>query len=367
MDTLTTAPTAIGIVLIGVALAALAGVGYRRSNQGSDSTRVQRRSNAVDETEALADIAEREYWARKKPAYRALALRRIRTWSAATGAVLMLGLGAWSAVGVQHAVAGAAPRGSIEWLLGWILEPVLLTGVALIVIVRSALAMVNARLSGWVWAIEIGLLSLSVAANVQALPTQPTTADFVMRLTGPIGCLLVSLVLVLVEQAVQAADIKVAAETGSRWGGVRTRLADTATGVAEKAADTLAARFTGHPADTESSAPDTGSGQTVSNAVTSTDTRLDTGADTASHPSGQGWDTASDDGLDTGSDTPSGQAQRTVFDQALDAARALGADTVDTLSVRALASRLGCGRTTAAQVRNAVLEESSADTEQEAS
>ncbi|MCA1191646.1 hypothetical protein [Saccharopolyspora sp. 6V] len=395
MSTLIDANTGIALVVIVVALVVLTGVLYRRrSDRGANSAKVRYRTAGADQTESLAVVAEREYYARKTPAYRALALRQIRKWAAIAGGFLMLGLGAWSAVGVQHAVAAGAARGSIEWLLGWVLEPVLLTGVALIVIVRSALALAGAHLSGWVWGIELGLLGLSVAANVQALPVAPSGADYVMRLTGPVGCLLVSLVLVLVEKAVQAADIAVSAETTGRFDGVRTRLADTATKIAERAADTLADRLSGDdsdsertPADTaagqvpdttadsaarvQRTAADSGDGQAASVDLSSADTEADSKSDTAGHPAGQVPDAAADGTADSGADTASagssdtsdeapGQGGRTVFERALDAARELDADTIETLSVRALAERIGCGKTTAGQVRSHLLAEQSA-------
>ena len=67
-------------------------------------------------------------------------------------------------------------------------------------------------------------------------------------------------------------------------------------------------------------------------------------------------DTANGQAADNTKDV-SAPAKRTVFEDALDKARTLGADTVDSLSVRALAEAIGCGRTTASQVRAAVLEE----------
>lgn len=393
MSTLFNTQTAVIAVMVVVALAVLTGVlGYMRlpgisGKRGAGSNKVLRRSSGADETEALAGVAEREYYARKTPAYRALALRQIRKWSAIAGAVLMAGLGAWSAVGVHEGVAKDAEPGSIDWILGWVLEPVLLSGVALIVIARAMLAMAGARLSPSAWGIELGLLGLSVAANAHALPDNPTLADYVMRLTGPIGCLLVSLVLVLVEKAVQAADIEVSAQTEDRWDGVRTRLADTATSMAERAADSLAVKLsgvsvdaertvadtpTGQGADTSAdtsivtsrTAADSTTGQPVSVAATSDITAADTTADTNGRTPGHHVDTVTD----APSDTANGQAadntkdvsapaKRTVFEDALDKARTLGADTVDSLSVRALAEAIGCGRTTASQVRAAVLEE----------
>lgn len=354
--------------------------------RGADSTRVKNRRAGAEETEALADVAKTSYYARHTPAYRALALHRIRKWSAICGAVLMLGFGAWSAVGVQHAIAGTAEVGSVAWVLGWVLEPVLLAGVALIVLVRSALALAGARLSPWVWAIELGLLGLSVAANVKALPVDPSGSDYVMRMTGPVGCLLVSLVMVAVERSVQKADIEVSRqnERERRWDSVRTRMADTAVSVADRGVGRLADRLSGAAADTR---PDTvadapvDSGRTVAGPMPDTtprtlpsrpvywaDTPADIPAVTTGRESGRDGGQASDaaDGhaTDTGSDTSTDASEapvRTRYDEALDRARELGADTVDTLSVRALATRIGCGKTTATAVRNAILEEQSQD------
>lgn len=357
-------------------------IDFLRPKRGANSTKVQRRTAGAAETSALADVAKTVYYARHTPAYRALALHEIRRWSAICGAVLMLGFGAWSAVGVQHAVAGSSPVGSIEWVLGWVLEPVLLAGVALIVLVRSALALAGAKLSPWVWAIELGLLGLSVAANVKALPAVPTGSDYVMRMTGPVGCLLVSLVMVAVERSVQKADIEVSRqnERERRWDTVRTRALDTAADVADKGvgriADKLSATVADAHPDTPADAP-VGSDRTAAGpmpdttvrtlpsrpvrwADTSTDTPAATNGRAAGHDTGQAADAAAGHVTDTSADAPEAPV-RTRYEEAMDKARELGADTVDTLSVRALASRLGCGKTTAAQVRNQILEEQSQD------
>lgn len=147
------------------------------------------------------DTAAAEHALRQRQTYRAYLARRIRVVSAVIGAVLMVGMGAWSAVGVHHAIAGDAPRWSSAWIAGWVLEPVLLTAVALIILVRSMISLAGGRLHGGVWAIELAILALSVAANVKALPDSPSLADVVIRLTAPLFCVLLSVVLGAIDTA----------------------------------------------------------------------------------------------------------------------------------------------------------------------
>lgn len=147
------------------------------------------------------DTAAAEHALRQLPNYRAYLARRIRVVSAVVGAALMIGMGAWSAVGVHHAIAADAPRWSSAWIAGWVLEPILLTGVALIILARSMISLAGGRLHGGVWAIELAILALSVAANIKALPDSPSLADVVVRLTAPLFCVLISVVLGAIDTA----------------------------------------------------------------------------------------------------------------------------------------------------------------------
>lgn len=192
-----------------------------------ESNKVAKRREAVTEFEQLtelkerrsaaagrrfnvkAEAAKREHDARFTPERRALLARRIRITSATTGGVLMIGAGAWSAVGVHAAVTAGAIAGMSASVMGWMLEPILLTAVAGIMIVRNFIALAGGRLHPGMWAIELAILGISVAANIKALPANPTTLDYVIRLTGPLFCLLISTSLGAIDRAIVAIDLDV--------------------------------------------------------------------------------------------------------------------------------------------------------------
>lgn len=207
----------------------------------------------------LAEDAERQYRASRTPAYRALMLKNIRKYSAIAAVSAIMVLGGFSAIGVHEAAVPDAPRWSIEWILGWGLEFGLLGMVGFINVVRAALAIAGARLSNWSWVAEFGLLGLSLVANVHALPPNPGVDEYIVRLTGPIGCLVVSSVLAWVEKAIQDADITIeqkmtSGPSGSGWTNVLGKLSEVSANAALRKIDTLSAELSADSSDHEQEA-----------------------------------------------------------------------------------------------------------------
>lgn len=383
----------------------------RNRNPEGQSGKVQRKTKKARELNELAEIAERVYRAKRQPAYRALALEKIRFWSSVFGAFAMIGFGAWSSVGVHAGVTKGGDGTASESFAGWILEPVILACVAGIMILRAALARAGARLNRGVWLIEFGLIGLSFAANINALPAEPTTANYVMRLAGPIGCLFVSVGLVLADVAIRNADIDIAREvsddSANRWAGVRERVADTVSTATGRFVDTVADKLGGVSTDSASAASrdsrDTSvdtrvdastdssvdvhvdtpqvstdsvpaPASTVSTSTTSADSRVDSDVDRSQTASVDSSTAArgqqaqvSTAPVDSDVDATATTAQMptvqtlTTVDGAMDKVRELidteGVDTVTALSVRGLAGRLDCSKTTADKARKRVLDE----------
>lgn len=281
----------------------------KKIKHGANSDKVQREDAKADELIARAAIAKKRYYAKREPEYRALTLERISRCSAIFGALLMAGFGAWSAVGVHAGVtknSGGQNATAADSFAGWVLEPVILACIAGIVLVRAALALAGARLNPGVWFIELGLLGLSLAANINALPANPTLANYVMRLTGPIGCLLVSLVMVAIDRAVRAANIEittaVSADRPSEWAGVRERFGRTVSTVAGRFVDSLANKAQGLPVDSvttpATATVTTGHAPVTTGVDTAVTTPATVGMDSVTTPVTTGMTTRVDSGHD---------------------------------------------------------------------
>lgn len=318
------------------------------TSKGRNSKKVDRRTDATDEREALAELAIRDYNARRSPAHRALQLQRINRWSHIVGAGLMLALGSYSAVGVHEFVAKGYPQYSVEWWFGWGLEYAILGAVALIALARGMLALSGARLRKRVWVLEFGLLSFSVAANWSTLPADADTARTIMRMAGPLGCLALSWALSEIEHAIHHADVDTGQIPDTTMSGqalerVRGQLSQlTVNGLSKLSAFGAGSKDSTVRDEVSATATSTDeSGQ--QNADSKDQANADTNADTTE--------------LSAITDTGTVRKIGAKYADALARARELGADTVLELSVREAADALGCGRTTAGHVQKTLRDE----------
>lgn len=145
---------------------------YRRASRSGARARIRADINRSAEVRAL----------------RVEAVRKASLW---IGLPVLAAFGLWSTAGVQRGVAYLLEleTGSVIWLAAWLMEPALLTIVALIIIGRALLQASGGDTDWKAWVIEIGALATSVALNIA--PTlsagDAKPAALVAESVGPLG------------------------------------------------------------------------------------------------------------------------------------------------------------------------------------
>jgi hypothetical protein len=168
------------------------------------SRKLARRERARDESEAakLAELYRRASRSgarariradiNRSAEVRALRVEAVRKASLWIGLPVLIAFGLWSTAGVQKGVTHLLDLqpGSAMWLAAWLMEPALLTIVALIIVGRALLQSSGGDTDWRAWVIEAGALLSSLALNIA--PSLSTGGDLkaaalVAESVGPLG------------------------------------------------------------------------------------------------------------------------------------------------------------------------------------
>ncbi|XVQ16369.1 hypothetical protein ACQP1W_52495 (plasmid) [Spirillospora sp. CA-255316] len=146
---------------------------------------------------------------------RALGLAKLRALNLKVLVPVLIGCAAWSTTGVQAGAArlmGVDTHSSVWWAL-WILEPVLISAVVWIIIVRARLAACGGRLAQGAERIAVTSLVTSIFLNlIAAVPDDASKVGFSVigsmfaHALGPVGAAVTAHLIGVVDHSIAEAD-----------------------------------------------------------------------------------------------------------------------------------------------------------------